>query len=338
MELESYREIFHYVTFPVFAIKKDGKLVYRNLACAKYLPGIYGSRTVKTRIYPEIPETSRAVFIWGEPSYSVALALVDGEYIIFLCFSRFQYLDGKGLADKLLESWGNTLLDFLVNFRRAIACTKEQVIGSCFNDVDMLLFSKGEHWTQNAERYSLPHIFIPVFQRMRTSFASRGYCFSAEIEKNFPEYLPVQIAVNDFLFLFGKLLYMTMKFSSTRRLDINLFTEIMYARHGLVLTTDTDLKELPAVQGNNVALLKAMIPEYEAEIELLERIGIVKHTDFSIRLDALGKLTVTYYFAYQTPDWGHVQSMDDFEITISGDIENMIQSILARFTDTDASC
>ena len=338
MDLESYREIFHYVMFPVFVTTKEGRIVYKNLACAKYLPGIYGSRTIKTRIYPEFPKTSQAVKFWGEPSYSVALALFDGEHIVFLCFSRFQYLGGKDLADKLLEKWGKNLLDFLSGFRRELASTKDQVIKLCFNDVDMVLFTKNDRWMQNSQRCSLPNIFRPVFQRLKTSFDSRGYCFSAEIEENFPEYLPVQIAVNDFLFLLGKLLYMLMKFSCTRRLNINLFTEITHSRHGLILSTETNLKELPSVSGNNVALLKAMIPEYEMEIELLERLGVLKDADFSIRIDALGRLVVTHYFAYREPDWGHLQSMDDFAFAISGDIENMIQSILARLTDTGASC
>ncbi len=338
MNSETYQELFHYVTFPVFAVSKNGRIIYKNLACAKYLPEIYGSTGVKSKIYPEFPQESKPVRILGTSSHSVALAVTDGENVVFLCFSRLQCTDGVLVAEKVLKTWGVNLLDILVGFRRTVALKKYNTINLYFSDEDLFSFVQDEFGFEIYKEYSLPAVFNPVFRRLNESFETLGYRFSAKIERDFPEYLPVSISINDLLFLLGKLVYLMIKFSGTCQVDAVLFSEIAYSRHRLRLETPTNLKSLPQIQGNNISLLEKLIPECAAEIHLLDQIGLMKNSDFSINIDALGTLTVTYNFPYQEPDWRCVQSVEDFSLPILGNIENMINSIMMKIKDKDAFC
>ena len=97
----------------------------------------------------------------------------------------------------------------------------------------------------------------------------------------------MQISINDFLFLLGKLVYLMMKFSSTCQVDAILFSEIAYSRHRLRLETPTNLKNLPQTEGDRVLLLEKLMPECAAEIDLLNQIGFMKNADFMIDIDAL---------------------------------------------------
>jgi len=339
MNSEIYQELFHYVSFPVFAVSQKGMMLYKNPACAKYLPAIYGSRSIKSKIVPEFPQESGPVHVLGGSAYSAALALTDGDRIVFLCFSRLQCADGMQVAEKLLEIWGRELSDFLVGFKRTAVSRKYHDFETRFVDADILSVVKDEIGLGLHEEYPLPALFAPVFERLNVSFETIGYSFFAEIEKDFPGYLPVKLSVNDLLFLFGRLLYLVMKFSVTRKIRIVLFTEVAYSRHTLRLETKTNREMLPQVSNDGVLLLKSLIPECAAEIDLLDRIGLMQNMDFSIRADALGTLAITYHFPYTEPNWGCVCSAENFALLpILGNIENMINGILKRLTDKDASC
>lgn len=338
MNIETYREIFHYVTFPVFAVSENGVLIYKNLACARYLPQIYKSRTVKTRISPEIPKVSAPVHIWGGSSYSVALALRDGENVVFLCLSRFQYEDGISIANRFLQIFGNNLLDFLSGFRKQVSSAEYRSFDFGFSDEELLTLVNEEFIFWKSRNTSLVEVLSPVFKKMNEFFVPLGYDILAKIENTSLEYLPLRISIGDLFFLLGKLIYFTMKFSDTHRLEIVLFPEFAYSRQILRLMTKTRLKELPQTEGNNMLLLKKLMPECAAELELLERTGFLKNTDFSIYLDRVGTMTITYRFPYPEPVFPSFQSVDTDDPTILGNIEIMIQSIWAKLRDTDASC
>ena len=338
MNSETYQELFHYGTSPVFAVSKNGRVIYKNLACAKYLPEIYGSTGVKNKIYSEFPRESKPVRLLSGSSYSIALALMDGENVVFLCFSRFQCADGILVAERFLKAFGPNLSDFLVKFRKMATSKIYHAINPYFADEDLLSFVQDDLGFLEHQAYSLSSVLTPVFKRLNESFETMGYCFSAKIEKDFPGYLPVQISINDFLFLLGKLVYLMMKFSSTCQVDAILFSEIAYSRHRLRLETPTNLKNLPQTEGDRVLLLEKLMPECAAEIDLLNQIGFMKNADFLIDIDALGTLTVTYNFPYPEPEWQCVKSVEDLTLPILGNIENMIYSIMMKFKDRDAFC
>ena len=333
MNSETYQELFHYVSFPVFATSKNGRMLYKNLACSKYLPEIYGSTGVKSKIYPEFPQKSKPVRLWGGSAYSVALAMMDGENVVFLGFSRFQCADGIYMAEKILETCGDNLFDVLVGLRQMIGSRKYTMLSPNFDDEEVVSFAQTELGWWKPQKSSLPSVFRPVFERLNESFKMLGYSFSSEIESDFPEYLPVPIPINDLLFLLGKLVYLTMKFSCTCQIKAVLFSEIAYSRHRLRVETQTNLKNLPQTEGNLILMMNALIPECAVEINLLNQIGFMKNSDFSIHLDALGTLSVTYNFPYQEPDWGCVQSVEDFSLPMLDYIENMINSIMIKMKD-----
>ena len=338
MNIATYQEIFHYMTFPVFAVSENGFVIYKNPACAKYLPRIYKSRTVKTKISPEIPKESGVVRILDGSAYSVALALRDGETVVFLCFTRLQYADGMEMANQILQVLGDDLLDFLSGFKKTVSSSEYRSFDFRFSDEELLSLVDGEFRLWKYHATSLSAVLSPVFERVNEFFKPMGYYFTAKIENDVSEYLPLRISVGDLFFLLGKLIYFVMKFSNTRRVEIVLFSEFAYSRQVLRLMTKTDLKELPQTDGNNVLLLEKLMPECAAEFELLKRTGLMKHTDFSVYLDSVGAMTVTYRFPYIEPGLQGVQSVDDGYSLIAENVENMIQSIWARLKDTDASC
>ena len=121
-------------------------------------------------------------------------------------------------------------------------------------------------------------------------------------------------------------------------MDIALFSEFAYSRQILRLMTKTKLKELPQTEGNNVSLLEKLLPECAAELELLYRSGLLKNTDFSVYLDSVGGMSITYVFPYSEPVFARFHSVDDIDLSILDNIETMIQNIWTKLKDTDASC
>ena len=338
MNIETYQEIFHYMTFPVFAVTENGFVIYKNPACAKYLPGIYQSRTVKTKILPEIPKESGPVRILDGSAYSVALALRDGENVVFLRFTRLQYADGMEMANQFLQALGDDLLDFLSGFKKSGSSSEYRSFDFRFSDEELLSLVDGKFRLWKYHATSLSAVLSPVFERVNEFFKPMGYRFTAKIENDVSEYLPLRISVSDLFFLLGKLIYFVMKFSDNHRVEIVLFSEFAYSRQVLRLMTKTNLKKLPQTDGDNVLLLEKLMPECAAELELLKRTGLMKHTDFSVYLDSVGAMTVTYRFPYIEPTSQSVQSVDDNDSLISENVENMIRSIWARLKDTGASC
>lgn len=338
MNTETYQEIFHCVTFPVFAISENGFLIYKNLACAKYLPQIYKSRKITNKILPEIPKESAPVRFFGSLAYSVGLALRDGENIVFLCFTRLQYTDGILVANQLLQVFGKDLLGFLSEFKKPMSPSAHNSFDFRFSDEALLTLADEEFGFGKYRTTSLTEALSPVLERLNEFFNPLGYYFSAKIENTVPTYLPLRISISELFFLLGKLIYFVMKVSETHRIEIVLFSELAYSRQVLRLMTKTNLKELPQTDGNNVLLLEKLMPECAVELELLNRTGLMENSDFSVYIDRVGAMSVTYRFSYLEPVLQSFQSVDDGGLPISENIENMIQSIWSKLKDTDASC
>ena len=338
MNVGTYRELFHYAAFPVFAVSQKGILIYKNLACSKYLSQIYNSRSIKTKIYPKFPEESGVVRVLDWASYSIALALKDEDHWLFLCFSRFQYTDGISVANKLLQNFGNDLIEFLSTFKQQGTLSEYCDFNSSFSDESLVALVQNEFGIWNTRSVSLFDVMSPVFNKLDEFFKPLNYHLTTTIEQSFPQYLTVRISVGDLLFLFGKLLYFVMKYSATKHVEIALFSELAYSNQVLRLMTKVDSKEFPMPQGNNVLLLEKLMPECAAEIELLNRAGLLKSEDLSFYVDSLGMMSISYKLAYQEPGSSILQSVDDLEFMLANNIEMMIQSVWEKLKDKDASC
>ena len=338
MNIETYREIFHCVSFPVFALSKDCKLVYKNLACAKYFPQIYNSRSVKNKIYPSDLKESQCVRVFGGSSYSIALALKDDNRMVFIGLSRFQQADGFKVVNEFLKTFGTDLLEFLSGFRKQ-ACSEEHLsFATQFPDENFPDINCNGRSFWNCQSISLVDALDTIFKKLNEFFEPLDYNLIARIEKTSPSYLLVRISPNDLLFLIGKLLYLIMKYSETRQVEMVLFPEFAYSHLVLCLMTKTKLRELPQTQGNNILLLEKLMPECAAEIELLDRVGLMKNTDFSVYIDSFGMMSITYKFPYSEPGFAVVQSGDDVGFLYADHIDIMANGIWARLKDKDASC
>ncbi|MBQ3490649.1 MAG: hypothetical protein IJA86_08675 [Clostridia bacterium] len=271
-------------------------------------------------------------------SYSVALALQDGETMVFLCFSRFQHADGMEVADQFRETFGDDLLNFLIGFKRRLFSSEYSDFRARFSDENLLAFMREELIFENREICSLVTVFEPLFNRLQGAVATLGYHISAKIDPAFLQYLFVRVSVHNLLFLFGKLVYLIMKFSNTKQVEIELFSEIAYSRHTVRFMTETALTELPETQGNKIVLLEKLMPEYATEIVLLDKMGLMKDSDFSIYIDAFGRMVITYSIDYFEPEWNVLQSVDVNDISFFGHIENMIHVIKEKLTEMCASC
>ena len=338
MNIETYQEIFHFVSFPVFALSEDCKLIYKNLACAKYFPQIYNSRSIKNKIYPSIPNESKCVRVLGGSSYSIALALKDEKNMVFIGLSRFQYADGFNVAEEFLKTFGTDLLEFLSGFRKKSASQEYLSFATQFPDENFPDIDYTGRSVWNRQDISLVEALDTIFKKLNEFFEPLKYNLIARIEKTSPPYLLVRISPSDLLFLIGKLLYLIMKYSETHQVEMVLFPEFAHSHLVLRLMTKTKLRELPQTQKDNVLLLEKLIPECAAEIELLDRMGMLKNTNFSVYLDSFGMMSITCKFSYSEPGSSVVQSVDNFEFLFTDHIEIMANGIWARLKDKDASC
>ena len=84
MTSKTYQELFHYTTFPVFAMLRDtGEIIYKNFACQKYLPKL-SKRNLLTPFVFAQKFTDTGVVVLAERSpYQTAIALEDEENSVF---------------------------------------------------------------------------------------------------------------------------------------------------------------------------------------------------------------------------------------------------------------
>ena len=338
MTVATYRELFHCLAFPVFAVSAKNVLIYKNPACETYLPKIYKSRTVKNKIYPELPKKSTVIRISSGTAYSVAIALQDEENMVFLCFSRLQYADGLMVANALLNQFGDNLLEFLSEFRKHLSLNMGNNFIEGFPNEKLFDLVQDEIRFLENSNYALVDLLDFVFSRLKEFFSDCGYHLEAKIDDAFPRYLPIRISPGDVLFLLSKLIYLTIKYSADKKMEFVLFPDFAYSRLGLRLMTKTDLKKLPNAQENIAQQLKTLMPECATEIELLQRIGLLQDSDSSIYIDSFGMMSVSCHFPYSDPGSAVFCSVDDIAFLFSENIGIMIENILAKIKDKDASC
>jgi|GEM_PF-2188454 len=341
MTVETYRELFHCAAFPVFAVSSKREFLYKNPACGKYFPRLNSRTRPKAIFFPDVPTKSGAVNLLGSEVYRTALALADGENIVILCMARLQYRDGLVVAEQCLKQFGTTLEKFLAvtrcapsfdGFPRAAAVREDRI----YADILHSIRSEVAPWP--IARYSLQRAIIPIFERLNTAFSMLGYRIYARITEDFPEYLHIQISYYDLIFLLGRLVYLQMKLSATKLLEIRLANDVARNRHKFVLTTETCLKGLPVGAGDLADCFSALAPECAADFSLLREFGLLGSEAVTVSLDKLGKLTFTYEIPYVSPDTLYVGSTDFSDSMLSDALDRMVDSILARFKDNGASC
>ena len=342
MTTATYQELFYYTAFPVFAVSRStGDVIYKNIACEKYLPKLSKKNSLNAFVFAQNFNGVGPVKLIETTLYHTAIAFEDGENSVFLFLSHLQYQDGMSHAAQLFQMTGPSLESFLTTMRaNASLCTRGSVLQGTNESlyartVQTLLYENNFGLQKKLPFYQ---VISCAFEKLNSVFSEFGYRVNARIEKDFPKYLHVAVSVQDILFIIGRLLYLLMKVSKTKEIELSLSCDMAYSRHTFRLTAETSLANLHENTDLFEAWLLEFIPECKIEFSILQKSGLLTKENLAVKMDCVGNLCLLYSVPYTSPDSYYVRSFGGMDIFLLGLIDNMIESIREKLTNTDASC
>lgn len=342
MTTETYQELFYYTAFPVFAIRRGtGEIIYKNLSCAKYLPKLSDKKSVYPFIFSQNFDGVGAVKLAQADAYHTAIALEDGDHSVFLFLGYLQYENGMLRASQAFREFGPSLTDFLAALHMQHSV---RMMGSILPGTNRELYTQVPRLTldERDPEYPAHTLFYPIatdlFEKLNTAFLESGYHVHARIEEDFPTYLYTEAAIKDILFVLGRLLYLPMKLSKNKTVNILLSCDIAYSRYAFYITAETTLFKLWGQTEETMELLLDFIPEGKMEFSLLYKTGLLTKENFIAGLDRFGNLFLSYRVPYISPETYYVRSIDMQNAFLLKSVDTMIDSLIARLTDNGASC
>jgi hypothetical protein len=177
-----------------------------------------------------------------------------------------------------------------------------------------------------------------LFEKLNAAFSGSGYRFHSRIEEDFPTYLYTDMAIQDLLFVLGRLLYLPMKLSKNKTVNVLLFCDVAYSRYTFYITAETTLSKLLGKTGEAMEWLLDFIPEGKMEFSLLYKTGLLTNENFVAEVDRFGNLFLSYRIPYISPETYYVRSVDMQDAFLLKSVDMMIESLIARLTDNGASC
>ena len=342
MTIKTYKELFHYTTFPVFAtLRETGEVIYKNFSCEKYLPKL-SKRNLLTPFVIAQKFSGVGAVVLAEPSpYQTAIALEDGPHSVFLFLSHLQAEDGVCLAAKQFQQFGPSLTDFLA----AVHCGNSfKTRGSVLSETNVSLYTEvgqiqlDENDLEGYIPVPLCSLMKTVFEKLRSVFADFGYCVHAQIEEDFPYYLQTDVDFRDILFVLGRLLYLQMKLSKNKETNVFFTCDLAYCRHIFNITAETSLSGLNGSSEDLMDWLLSFVPECKMEFSLLFKAGLLTEDNFVAKIDKFGNLTLRYGIPYKSPDSYYIRSVDMPDIFLGEEIDSMLDNLFARLTGNDAFC
>ncbi len=342
MTTATYQELFYYTAFPVFAVlRSTGEVIYKNIACEKYLPKLSRKNSLNPFVFAQSFKGVGPVKLAETELYHTAIAFEDGENSVFLFMSHLQYQEGMSHAAQLFQMTGPSLESFLTSMSVGASLrTRGSVLqgtnsGLYMETVQTLRY---ENDFGSQKRVPFYQVIACAFEKMNSEFSEFGYRVNAKIDEDFPKYLHVAATVQDVLFIIGRLLYLQMKVSKTKEIELSLSCDIAYSRHTFRLTTETNFADLFEKPDMLDAFLLEFIPECKIEFSILQKTGLLSKENFATKMDRFGHLSLLYTVPYTSPDSYYVRSIGGMDIFLSRLIDNMIESIREKLTNTDASC
>ena len=342
MTIKTYKELFHYTTFPVFATLRDtGEVIYKNFSCEKYLPKLSKRNLVTPFVFAQKFSGVGAVVL-AEPSpYQTAIALEDGKYSVFLFLSHLQAEDGICLAAKQFQEFGPSLTDFLA----AVHCGNSfKTRGSVLSETNVSLYTEvgqiqlDENDLEGYIPVPLCSLMTTVFEKLRSVFADFGYCVHAQIEEDFPYYLQTDVDFRDILFVLGRLMYLQMKLSKNKEVNVFFACDLAYSRHIFNMKAETNLVGLNHPSEDLMDWLLSFIPECKMEFSLLFKARLLTKDNFVAKVDKFGNLTLQYSIPYKSIDTYYVRSVDMPDIFLLNAVDNMIENLFVKLTGNTESC
>ena len=342
MTVATYQELFYYTAFPVFAVlRSTGEVIYKNIACEKYLPKLSKKNSLNSFVFAQRFDGVGPVKLAETTLYHTAIAFEDGENSVFLFLSHLQYQDGMSHAARLFQMVGPSLEKFLSSMRANAAFrTRGSVLqgtnGNLYAETVQTLLYENDFGPQ--KKLPFYQVISCAFEKLNSVFSEYGYRVNAKIDEDFPKYLHVTTSVQDILFIIGRLLYLMMKVSKTKNIELLLSCDMAYSRHTFRLTTETNFANLHEEPDIFMGWLLEFIPECKIEFSVLQKAGLLSKENFASKMDSLGNLSLFYSVPYTSPESYYVRSIGAMDIFLLGMIDNMIESIRDKLTNTDASC
>ena len=342
MTIKTYQELFHYMTFPVFATRREtGEVIYKNFSCEKYLPKLSKRKLLSPFVFAQNFSGFGAVVL-AEPSpYQTAIALEDGPHSVFLFLSHWQNEEGVCLAAKQFQQFGPSLTDFLA----AIYCSNSfKARGSVLSKTNVSLYTEVGQIRLD-EKDIADHMPTPlcsvmktVFEKLEAAFSNFGYRVHTQIEEDFPQYLQPETDLRDILFVLGRLLYLQMKLSRNKEANVFFACDVAYSRHVFYITAETNLSGLNDPSEDLMDWLLSFIPECKMEFTLLFKAGLLTKENFVANVDKFGNLSLRYHIPYKSPEIYYVRGVDMPDIFLLQAIDSMLEGLFAKLTGNDASC
>lgn len=305
------------------------------------MPKIFKKNSLNSFIFSQNFNGVGAVKLSETGHFCTAIAFEDGEHSVFLFLNQLQYKNGIYLAAKFFEQFGPSFSDFLSMLYRNYSIKMK---GSILPGTNLDLCMETSQLLFDEEDLAIdPHISVysamaEAFAKLNTAFSELGYSVNAKIDENFPKYLHADIAVQDILFVLGRLLYLQMKISKYKKVNLSLFCDVAYAQHIFHMTAETDFLENLDRPSELKKWLLDFIPECRLEFIFLNKTGLLTEENFDAKVDRFGNLSLTYTVPYRSPESYYVRSVDKADATFLHVIDNMLESLYAKLKDIDASC
>ena len=338
MTIKTYQELFHYMTFPVFAIRREtGEVIYKNFSCEKYLPKLSKRKLLSPFVFAQNFTGVGAVVLAEPGPYQTAIALEDGSYSVLLFLSHWQNEDGVCLAAKQFQQFGPSLTDFLAT----LYCSNSfKARGSVLSETNVSLYTEvgqirlDEKDIADHMPVALCSVMKTVFGKLENAFSDFGYRVHTQIEADFPQYLQTEVDLRDVLFVLGRLLYLQMKLSKNRAVQVFLDTDVADSCHIFCITSPTNLSGLNDPSVDLVDWLLSFIPECKTEFVLLYKAGLLTKENFVAEVDRFGNLSVQYRMPYKSPAY-YIYSVDNPDIFLLQAIDGMLENLLEKLTGED---
>lgn len=338
MTIKTYQELFHYTTFPVFATLRDtGEIIYKNFSCEKYLPKLSRRKLLKPFVFAQNFSGVGVVVLSEQSHYQTAVAFEDGEHSVFLLLSYLQSDDGVCVASQLFGQFGPSLTDFLAAVHIS---NSYKARGSVLSEKNVSLYTQIAQihlYERDLSTYMsacLPSLMEAVLKRFEIVFSDFDYCMYAKIRENFPKFLHMDVDLRDVVFVLGRLLYLQMKLSKNRAVQVFLDTDVADSCHIFCITSPTNLSGLNDPSVDLVDWLLSFIPECKTEFVLLYKAGILTKENFVAEVDRFGNLSVQYRMPYKSPAY-YIYSVDNPDIFLLQAIDGMLENLLEKLTGED---
>ena len=263
--MKQHQALLDILAFPVFATDKNGCIFYKNNIAKRSIGTLRkGSHIMRYLPNEALPEKSGLVHIFApNGACTKALVLMDENEYLFLCFFRLQYADAEAVASHLLSSLGETPSAFFHRFGDTSGKTNEK------NTLPPRLSSDILHLTTPAcPTAKLGNIIDALFEKTNTSFCALGYNITTCLSAEFLGASPAKIPLCDFLFLYGTLLYCTMKLSENGKLSVSLTSDPKENVH--ILSFETEARQERGESADIFSMLRMIAPECALEITAWE--------------------------------------------------------------------